>query len=328
MDDAVRAQHAPRDLVSVIIPTRNRRADLEQAIRSALDQRDVDLEVIVVDEASDDGTPELLAHFRDDRVRTVRHDTPKGPAAARNAGVEAANGDWIAFLDDDDLWAPGKLAMQLTAMREAGADWSFTSCVMIDQSLNVIGSIAVPQTADVYRRLLLVNVVPGTPGVVVKADLFHKVGGMRAEYKRVEDWDLWIRLAQQSEPVMIDRPLWVYRVSRGSSSHATDETVEATGRLRAEFAPERDRLHIVEDPIENDLYLARQDARSGRGVAAAKRFASVAFRARRPKLLLRASLVAMSPRLVESLGWRQSAKRVPAAWRADVQSWLPAYRNR
>jgi len=94
--------------VSVILPTRNRRALLEMTLRSVLGQQEVDLEVIVVDEASTDGTLAMLAtEFPEARV--IKHETARGPSAARNAGIAAATGEWILFLDDDDVLHPEHL---------------------------------------------------------------------------------------------------------------------------------------------------------------------------------------------------------------------------
>ena len=106
--------------VTVVIPTRDRGHLLPRSLRSALAQRDVTLEVVVVD----DGSVPPAAHNKvvarvcatDARVRVLRHMTPKGVSAARNSGIEAATGRWIAFLDDDDIWAPQKLASQLAAL--------------------------------------------------------------------------------------------------------------------------------------------------------------------------------------------------------------------
>lgn len=96
------------DLVSIVIPTRNRARLLGQALRSARGQTSGDCEIIVVDDASDDDTPALLS--RDfPEVRVIRHAAPHGPAGARNAGVAAARGDWVFFWDDDDLRIPAIL---------------------------------------------------------------------------------------------------------------------------------------------------------------------------------------------------------------------------
>ncbi len=94
-----------------MIPTHNRRHLLPRTLDSVLGQVGVDLEVIVVDEASRDGTAAYLHELDDDRVRVVRHEQPKGTARARNAGIGLAAGRYVAFCDDDDLWAPDKLAV-------------------------------------------------------------------------------------------------------------------------------------------------------------------------------------------------------------------------
>src|SRR5678816_1662061 len=109
--------------VSVVIPTRNRSALLAMTLRSVLHQKSVDLEVIVVDEASTDETATMLAAVTDTRLRVIRHDTPQWLAAARNHGAIEANGQWLAFIDDDDLWAPDKLVRQVEAAEQADRDW-------------------------------------------------------------------------------------------------------------------------------------------------------------------------------------------------------------
>ena len=120
---------ADRPDISVVIPTRNRRRLLALALASVLDQRGVRLEVIVVDEASTDDTVEMVRSIADPRVRLVRHAVPLGKSAARNRGIAESVGDWIAFLDDDDLWAPDKLRLQLQALRAERRAWAYTGAV-------------------------------------------------------------------------------------------------------------------------------------------------------------------------------------------------------
>src|SRR5918993_498800 len=117
--------------VSVVVPTRNRSRLLASTLRSVLVQRGVELEVIVVDEGSTDNTPEMLAALDDPRVRVLRHDVPRGLSAARNRGADEARGEWVAFVDDDDLWAPEKLVSQLDAARAMARDWAYTGSVTI-----------------------------------------------------------------------------------------------------------------------------------------------------------------------------------------------------
>ena len=96
--------------VTVVVPTRNRAAMLRQALRSVAAQRGVDLEAVVVDDGSTDATPAVVTAIGDRRLRLVRHQRPQGVSTARNRGVAEARGRWVAFLDDDDVWAPEKLA--------------------------------------------------------------------------------------------------------------------------------------------------------------------------------------------------------------------------
>src|SRR5438128_8506232 len=97
--------------VTVVVPTKDRRQVLDVALRSILAQEGVDVRVVVVDDGSSDGTAAWLADL-DPRVEVVRHDTPTGAAAARNDGLDRVTTDWGAFCDDDDVWAPTKLAKQ------------------------------------------------------------------------------------------------------------------------------------------------------------------------------------------------------------------------
>src|SRR4030095_3987508 len=154
--------------VSVIVPTRNRSALLAITLCSVLRQRDVDLEVIVVDDASTDDTPAALARLTDSRIRVIRHDSCRGVSAARNHGISEARAEWIAFLDDDDLWAPDKLALQLRAARERGATWVYVGQVNINMLYEVIGG-APPLAPDaVLKQLPQSDVVPGgCSGVMV-----------------------------------------------------------------------------------------------------------------------------------------------------------------
>jgi len=125
--------------VSVVVPTRNRSRLLAMTLRSVLCQQNVELEVIVVDEGSTDDTAAMLSRLADSRVRVLRHETPYGLSTARNRGAGAAGGDWLAFIDDDDLWAPDKLAQQLRAAASTGRDWVYTGCVNISHDAQIVG---------------------------------------------------------------------------------------------------------------------------------------------------------------------------------------------
>ena len=143
--------------VSVVIPTHNRRALLGMTLNSVLWQQGVTLEAIVVDEGSTDDTADRIKELRDRRVRLVRHDAPRGVSAARNHGIDVARGRWIAFLDDDDLWAPNKLFAQLHIASAAGATWVYAGSVKIDAHQRIIGGGPPPAPEALMTRLRSLN---------------------------------------------------------------------------------------------------------------------------------------------------------------------------
>src|SRR5205807_4686683 len=122
----------------VIVPTHNRWSLLQRTLASAPGQKDATIEVIVVDDCSTDGTTEGLSGMPDKRVRFLRNETRNGPGKARNKGIASARADWIAFLDDDDLWSPDKLRVQLETASEAGASFVYGHSVLIDEVRRVV----------------------------------------------------------------------------------------------------------------------------------------------------------------------------------------------
>ena len=121
--------------MSVIIPTRNRWQQLPRlGLRAALMQRDIDAEVIVVDDGSFT-QPADVEGLADPRVQLVRHERRLGVASARNTGLRHARGEWIAFLDDDDMWAPNKLTFLLNQIESSGADFGYSSVLVLDRHM-------------------------------------------------------------------------------------------------------------------------------------------------------------------------------------------------
>ena len=156
----------------MVIPTHNRRAMLLQAIASVRAQTVTDLEVLVVDDGSDDGTSSAVESLCDPRVIVIRSPLPQGVSHARNLGIAAATGEWIAFLDDDDLWAPEKLERQIAAARAACRGWAFSGSVTVDASLAVIAGSPPPDASVVVATLPIRNCVPaGASNVLVTRSL-------------------------------------------------------------------------------------------------------------------------------------------------------------
>jgi glycosyltransferase involved in cell wall biosynthesis len=201
----------PGPLVSVVLPTRNRSTMMLQALSSALGQELVDLEVIVVDDGSSDDTAERLRQVEDERLTVLRQDTPRGVAPARNAAIERGTGEWLAFIDDDDLWAPDKLRKQLSLAVDHGHSLSYTGRIEIDENMTVL-NVRHPTDPDGLATHLLGSNAIGTPSsVVIRADLLERVGPFDERLSHFEDWDLWIRAIQQGTASACDEPLVAYR---------------------------------------------------------------------------------------------------------------------
>jgi glycosyltransferase involved in cell wall biosynthesis len=323
-----------RPEVSVVIPTRNRRELLLRSVASALGQEGVALEVIVVDDGSDDGTAEAVTGLCTRKVRLVRHRTNRGVSAARNAGIAHARAPWVAFLDDDDLWAPTKLAAQLTAVAapiggaggraSRGPEWSCTGCVLIDEADRVIGATGTGGDVMDAARVLVANAVPaGGSGVMVRTDVVRELRGFDERLALYEDWDLWSRLALRGAGAAVDRPLVAYRVWRSTSSREVD--LEGAWRaVTGRYAPEASALGVRADIADLHRYRAFRALRSGRGHEAAEAYRLLARGVGGGRSRFAALAAARGGgALLAAFTWRDR-RAVPAAVRHEAEAWLAA----
>jgi glycosyltransferase involved in cell wall biosynthesis len=209
-------------LVSVVIPTWNRAAYLREALESVFKQTFEDYEIIVVDDTSTDSTPEVVRDFGE-RVHFVRQEHQQGPGAARNRGVEEAQGRYVAFLDSDDLWLPEKLAAQVAELElRAGAIAVACNSEIIghDGVLRLRCSAALDDR-DVFDAETIFRQNPiQTSVMVVRKESFIKSGGFdeAVALVGVEDLDLWLRLAVLGPIRYIPRVLARYRSHKDSLS--------------------------------------------------------------------------------------------------------------
>jgi len=302
--------------VSVVVPTRNRRALLETTLRSVLHQRHVALDVIVVDEASSDDTPRMLAALGDPRVRVIRHDTPHRVSAARNHGAGMARGDWLAFVDDDDVWAPEKLALQLEAAASSGCDWAYAGTVNIGEGGQIVHGRPPLSPERVMAALPRYNAIPGGgSNVVVRRATWDAVGPFDTRLRNTEDWEMWIRLAKHGPPACVPRPLVGYRVHGANASLDVAEIVRGTRLIEAVHHTTADwgRLH---------RWLAESCLRQGQRGAALTQFAKAAGRGE--ALGVVSDLAALlRRRLGRTLRGRQrEAAETGDAWTAAAAEWL------
>jgi glycosyltransferase involved in cell wall biosynthesis len=216
--DPRESAHSHPDSVTVVVPTHNRADVLRQTLETILGQRDVDVTVVVVDDASTDGTAEVLSQYPG--VLTLRHDQPTEQRVARNHGAALARTRWLGFCDDDDLWAPTKLRRQLDALERHGADWCACSSIFVDENLEPIGGHRVTTPGEAGRRIPRQNVIPGGgSGVVMRRKVFEQVGGFREDARFVEDWDLWVKLSRVAKLACVDELLVAQRQWARSYSH-------------------------------------------------------------------------------------------------------------
>jgi glycosyltransferase involved in cell wall biosynthesis len=205
-------------VVSVIVPTHNRSRLLPLTLQSVLWQQGVELEVLVVDDGSTDDVRGVVDELDDRRFRVLRQEPSQGVCVARNRGVAEASGTWIAFVDDDDLWAPDKLVSQVRAAEEESRSWAYVGAVNVSEDLRLLGGAPPAAPDEVVSALPRVNLIPGgCSGVVVHRDLLPRQP-FDPSCRYAEDWDLWIRLSRLDRPVRVGRPMVGYRVHGGNRS--------------------------------------------------------------------------------------------------------------
>ena len=314
--------------VSVVVPTHNRRLMLPRAIQSILRQRDVSIELIVVDDGSSDGTGPWLDRLAaaDQRIKVVHHAVPRFISGARNAGIAQATGRWVAFCDDDDLWAPDKLSAQLAALRTSGARWACTGVAVVDEGLRIVGHHHVAG-GEVLPALLASNRIPTGSTVIAACDLLRDAGGFDPGLRGSEDWDLWIRLAQHSPVAAVDRPLIAYRLSRQSLSMNIAPMRAGRLTIANRYAALAAAHGVASDEAGHERYLARQLLRAGARREAASIFATLAFRHCRWRELPRAAIALVAPRLMDGVGQARASAAVPPSWRRETELWLRPIRE-
>jgi GT2 family glycosyltransferase len=198
-------------LVSVIVPTCNRREMLCDAVDSVRAQSYCDFEIVVVDDGSEDGTADRLLARYGAAVRVVAQ-MRRGVASARNLGVKCSGGNFIAFLDSDDLWQPRKLEIQMGFMRErAERQICQTEEIWIRNGVRVNPKKKHRKpSGDVFRASLDLCLVSPS-AVLMTRELFERVGGFDESFAVCEDYDLWLRIAVDTPVYLIPAPLAIKR---------------------------------------------------------------------------------------------------------------------
>ncbi|MBO9998473.1 MAG: glycosyltransferase family 2 protein [Cyanobacteria bacterium SID2] len=220
--------------VSIIIPSYNRATLISRAIQSVLDQTFTDWELIVIDDASQDNTEEVVRGFGDPRIHYIRHERNAGECGTRNTGLAAAKGHSIAFLDSDDWWLPEKLEKQVRRFEElppqVGAIYTWLSAVNPQGQVKNLRQPTLQ--GSIYGDLLYANFV-GTPStVIVRRECLDKGARFDTSLRCCGDWDMWLQIARDYDFEVIREPLVQYLDHDDDKRGSTNSHAVVEGYLR------------------------------------------------------------------------------------------------
>lgn len=210
-DDGIERE---KDLVSVIMPSYNTATFILESVRSVCNQTYTNWELIIVDDHSTDNTDEILKTIHDDRIHILKNKINSGAAISRNIALKEAKGEWIAFLDSDDLWMPEKLEHQISFMKKNGYDFSYTNYEEIDSDGNKTG-VEITGPNKITKAGMFNYCWPGCLTVMYNAD---KVGLIQIEdIKKNNDYAMWLKVCQKVDCYLLDESLGKYRRGRRGS---------------------------------------------------------------------------------------------------------------
>lgn len=212
-------------IVSVIIPVYNGERYLAETIESVIAQTEVNWEIIAVNDGSTDNSQAILQEYAKkipDRIKVITVENG-GVSRARNTAVAAARGTYVAFLDQDDLWAPRKLGHQVEMFsRDKNLGISFTNVMFIDEKGSVLREnvlkLGVKHRGNVFEYLIFENFI-GISSVMLKKKLYVRIGGFDPRFSLAEDYDFLLKVTQESSVDYIDEPLLLYREHDESGTH-------------------------------------------------------------------------------------------------------------
>ncbi|GAK55292.1 glycosyl transferase, family 2 [Candidatus Vecturithrix granuli] len=198
-------------LVSIIIPTFNRGNAIHNAIQSIIHQTYEDVEIIIVDDGSTDDTKTVVAAFsqKDQRIHYVQSTTNRGAQAARNMGIRAARGEWIAFLDSDDRWLPNSLQKRLEVALKAGVNVVHSECWVLRNHEEKEYFGIPPLEGNIYRELLQ-QPGPLFPSLLIAKKALQQIGDLDEHLLAYQEWDTAIRLAKREAFCFVPLPTFIY----------------------------------------------------------------------------------------------------------------------
>lgn len=228
-------------LISVVIPAYNAERTIKDTIQSVQQQTFSDFELIVIDNGSNDNTLKLIESIKDQRLKVFSYSQNVRVCGARNRGTSHTTGEFIAFLDADDLWTPDKLELQLAALKqhpEAGVAYSWTCFMDVNEQGEPASFHPSPCSyfqGNVYKHLLIQNFLHSGSNTLIRKEVINAVGDFDGSLISCEDWDYWLRIAAQWHFVVVSKYQILYRRSPGTLS-SDIEMVKAGSQMVMEKA--------------------------------------------------------------------------------------------
>ena len=272
-------------MVSVVIPTHNRVDLLPRAIESVLNQTYKDIELIVVSDGSADGTDELMAKYgNNSRIKYINYQPAKGGNYARNSGFDAASGDYVAFLDDDDEWLPTKIEKQVALMEaddEVGLVYTGIKCIYVNE--NITYPFIPTLRGDLSKEILFQNCVGSTSSVMLRRS-HCRACRFDENLQARQDFDLWIKVLQGCKADVVSEPMVNYYNYRNQTqvSSSTAKYIQATDYINKKYADLFAKLTPQEYKLKqfNDIMLLGNKAMRNNSPAEARIFYIQAMRTR------------------------------------------------
>jgi glycosyltransferase involved in cell wall biosynthesis len=205
--------------VSVVIPAYNAMTYLPETVESVLRQSFTDFEVLIIDDGSSDQIGQWFSQLMEPRVKLISQPN-QGVAVARNNGIAHAQGEYIAFLDADDLWEPTKLEKQVDCLdHHPAVGLVYTWILLVDRQGNPTGRIFTSDAeGDVWEQIVVDNMIPNGSATMIRRSCFETVGVFDPNLPPAEDWDMWIRIAARYSFAVVKEPLVYYRKYANSAS--------------------------------------------------------------------------------------------------------------
>ncbi|RJQ13678.1 MAG: glycosyltransferase [Nitrospiraceae bacterium] len=237
-------------MVSVIVPTRDRLQFLKEAVQSIIDQTFGSFEIIVVDDGGEDVSG-VLEEFRENRIRQIRCKASKGPAAARNRGLQAARGKYIAYLDDDDIYYPEHLETMVSFLESGACNVAYSDACRVNQEnengVYITKKKDIPYSFDFDGDLILLkNFIP-TLCIVHERSCTDDVGEFDESLYTHEDWDLWIRMSRKFKFAHLRKVTCEYTRRRDSTSLTGEKRGDFLNTLKTIYS--RYRKYVKDNPL-------------------------------------------------------------------------------